>query len=182
MTASSEEITRMLQAWHHGDTAALNRLIPLVYDELRRTAKRYMAKQKAGQTLQTTALINEAYIRLVDQQHVEWRNRAHFFAICAKIMRRILIDRFRRRRYVPLEEAALQASARDVDLIALDDALDRLAALDRRKSEIVEMHFFGGMTEQELAEVVNLSLATVKREWKRARAWLYRELSEEQPH
>jgi RNA polymerase sigma factor (TIGR02999 family) len=177
MGASAQEVTQLLRAWRDGDQAALDKLMPLVYDELHRLAKRYMARQLPGHTLQTTALVNETYIRLLGQQQVEWQNRAHFFAICAKIMRGILVDHFRRHRpHVALDEAAVVSPEQDVDVLALDQALSRLAALDPRKSRIVEMRYFGGMTEEEVAEVLQVAPITVKREWKRARAWLLREL------
>lgn len=178
MEPSSQEVTQLLRAWRDGDRAALDKLIPLVYEELHRLAKRYMARQSPGHTLQTTALVNEVYTRLLGKQQVEWQNRAHFFAVCAIIMRGILVDHFRRRRpQVPLDEAAFASPEQDVDVLALDEALDRLAALDPRKSRIVEMRYFGGMTEKEVAEVLQVAPITVKREWRRARAWLLRELS-----
>jgi RNA polymerase sigma factor (TIGR02999 family) len=179
MEPLAEEVTQLLRAWSSGDEAALKKLIPLVYNELHCIAKRYMAQQLVGNTLQTTALVNEAYTRLIGQQQIVWLNRAHFFAVCARIMRGILVDHFRRRRQVPLDEAVLVSPERDVNLLALDDALSKLAALDARKSQVVEMRFFGGMTEEEIAKVLGVSLVTVKREWKRARAWLYRELGRE---
>lgn len=183
MTPSVDEITKLLQAWRRGDSGALDKLIPLVYGELRRIARRYTAKQLRGHTLQTTDLINEAYIRLAGKSEIDWQNRSHFFGVCARIMRGIVIDHHRRRRQIsqePLDEVSLIASERTVNLLALDEALRRLEAFDARKSRIVEMRFFGGMTEEEVANILNLSLSTVKREWKRARGWLYLQLSEEE--
>jgi RNA polymerase sigma factor (TIGR02999 family) len=174
-------------AWRNGDNEALNRLIPLVYDELRQFAHRYMNKRFAGQTLQTTALVNEAYLRMVGQDQVDWQNRTHFFAVCARVMRNLLVDRARSRqadkhgggaRRVSLDEAAIVLPERQIDLLALDEALDRLAGIDPRKSQIVEMRYFGGMSVEETAEVLAVSPITVKREWLKARAWLYRELDQ----
>jgi RNA polymerase sigma factor (TIGR02999 family) len=185
MTPSPKEITQLLLAWRNGDNEALNRLIPLVYDELRQFAHRYMNKRFAGQTLQTTALVNEAYIRMVGQDQVDWQNRTHFFAVCARVMRNLLVDRARSRqadkhgggaRRVSLDDAAVVLPERQIDLLALDEALDRLAGIDPRKSQIVEMRYFGGMSVEETAEVLEVSAITVKREWLKARAWLYREL------
>lgn len=178
MHPSAQEVTQLLQAWRNGDQTALDRLIPLVYEELHHLAKRYMARQAPGHALQTTALINEVYTRLIDQSHIEWQNRAHFFAVCATIMRNILVDHFRRQRpKVTLSEGALVSPESDVDVMALDEALGRLAALDKRQSQVVELRFFGGLAEEEVAEVLNVSPITVKRDWKKTRAWLYRELS-----
>ncbi len=180
-----EGVTRMLLNWGQGDQAALERLIPLVYDELRRLAHRYMQRERAGHTLQTTALVNEAYLRLVDQRKANFKNRAHFFAICANIMRRILVDYARSRRYrkregearkVSLEEAAALSSERAAEVLAVDEALGKLASIDPRKSRIIELRFFGGLTIEETAEVMGASHATIEREWNTARAWLYREI------
>lgn len=180
-----EGVTRMLLNWGQGDQAALERLIPLVYDELRRLAHRYMQRERAGHTLQTTALVNEAYLRLVDQRKANFKNRAHFFAICANIMRRILVDYARSRRYrkregearkVPLEEAAVLSWERAAEVLAVDEALGKLASIDPRKSWIIELRFFGGLTIEETAEVIGASHATIEREWNMARAWLYREI------
>lgn len=180
-----EGVTRMLLNWGQGDQAALERLIPLVYDELRRLAHRYMQRERAGHTLQTTALVNEAYLRLVDQRKANFKNRAHFFAICANIMRRILVDYARSRRYrkregearkVSLEEAAALSSERAAEVLAVDEALGKLASIDPRKSQIIELRFFGGLTIEETAEVIGASHATIEREWNMARAWLYREI------
>jgi RNA polymerase sigma-70 factor (ECF subfamily) len=181
-----EEITGLLIDWSHGDQAALDELMPLVYEELRRLARQYMSKERAGHTLQTTALVNEAYMRLVDQSRVQWQNRAHFFAIASQLMRRI--DHARRHQYakrgggalqVSLNEAAGVSHEKSADLLALDDALKRLAALDERKSKVVELRFFGGMTVEEAAGVLNISPETVMRDWVAAKAWLHREISNE---
>ena len=186
-----EAVTQLLVAWSNGDQEALDRLMPLVYDELRQLARRYMRRERAGHTLQTTAVINEAYLRLVDQQNVRWQNRAHFFAIAAHVMRRILIDYARRRRYakrgggaphVSLDEVAVLSEERAADLIALDEALDSLASIDPQQSRVVELRFFGGLTVKETAEVLKLSHDMVKREWSTAKAWLYREMSSGPPH
>ena len=185
-TSSTHEITQLLLAWRQGDEAALDRLIPLVHRELHHLAKRYMRRERAGHTLQTTALVNEAYLHLVDCGNVEWRNRAHFFAVAARVMRQILVDYARGRRsdkrggqelHVALDEAAEVPQARSVDLIALDDALQSLARIDLRKSRVVEMRFFAGLTLEEIAEVFKVSSRTVSRDWELAQAWLYREMS-----
>lgn len=179
MNPSPQKVTQLLQAWRNGDQTALDRLTPLVYQELHQLAKRYMARQAPGHTLQTTALVNEAYMRLIDQSHIEWQSRAHFFAVCATTMRNILVDHFRRHRpKVALDEAALVSPEPDVDVMALDQAMGRLAALDPQKSQVVEMRYFGGMTVEEVAEVLKIAPITVKREWSRAKAWLFRELRE----
>ncbi|MFL6276237.1 MAG: sigma-70 family RNA polymerase sigma factor [Blastocatellia bacterium] len=185
MPALPEEITQILLSWSNGDAAALDRLIPLIYPELRRLARIHMGRESPAHTLQTSALINEAYLRLVNQQRVEWQNRAHFFAVASQVMRHILIDYARNHRYakrgagaqhVPLDEAAVAAQERAAELVALDDALTRLAQIDERKCRIVELKFFGGLTGEEIAEVMNLSPITVKREWRSARAWLHLEI------
>lgn len=184
MAILTQEITTLLLSWSNGDQAALDQLIPLVYPELRRLARNYMNREKEGHTLQTSALINEAYLRLVDQQQIDWQNRAHFFAVSAQIMRRILIDHARNYRYQKRGGGALRVSLNDVavpndpapDFMALDEALTRLAAIDSRKSQIVELRFFGGLTVEETAEVIKLAPITVMREWRAARAWLHREL------
>ncbi|HJQ68377.1 MAG TPA: sigma-70 family RNA polymerase sigma factor [Blastocatellia bacterium] len=180
MKEHPRELTELLLAWREGDETALDQLIPIVYEELHKLARRYMARQARGHLLQTTALVHEAYIRLLRERGMEWQNRAHFFAICATIMRNLLVDHFRRRRNhltVELDEALAQTPAQDVDVIALNEALNRLAALDHQKGQIVEMRFFGGMTEEEVAEVLKIAPITVKREWRRARAWLFHELN-----
>lgn len=185
-THSPKEITRLLLAWGEGDESALAALTPMVEAELRRRARRFMRGERAGHTLQTTALVNEAYLRLVDSQKVRWQNRAHFFAVSAQLMRRILVDFARSRGYqkrgggaqhVELEEAAVVAAERGAELVALDEALEALARLHRRQSQVVELRYFGGLTEAEVAEVLDVSEATVRLDWKHARAWLRRELS-----
>lgn len=181
MNLSLQQITQLLQAWRDGKESALDELMPLVYDELRSLAQRYLARQAPGQTLQTTALVHEAYERLGQQQQPDYQNRAHFFAVCALMMRRILVDHYRRRRAtVALDEVEIAAPESDVDLLALDEALTRLAALDPRAVRVVELHFFGGLTFEEVAEVLQLSPITVKRDWKDAKGWLYQELSREE--
>lgn len=181
-----QEITQLLLSWSEGDQAALEQLIPLVYPELKRLARRYMVRENPGHTLQTSALINEAYLRLVDRQGIEWQDRAHFFAISAQIMRHILVDHARKYRYdkrgggaqhVALDEGAVVREERAGDLVALDDALSRLAAIDARKSQIVELRFFGGLTVEETADVLKLAPITIMREWRAAKAWLQREIS-----
>jgi len=189
MTAPSQnEVTQLLLAWSDGDKAALEELTPLVYAELRRLAERYMRRERPGHPLQTTALVNEAYVRLVDLQQVQWQNRAHFFGIAAQLMRHILVDFARARRraerggfkqQVSLEEAAVVSKERSADFIALDDALKSLAEIDPRRSRMVELRFFGGLSVEETAEALNVSQRTVMREWSLARDWLYRELSKE---
>jgi RNA polymerase sigma-70 factor (ECF subfamily) len=179
------DVTQLLLAWSQGDEGALKKLIPMVYRELRRLAHRYMSHERPGHTLQTTALIHEAYQRLIDTPHVGWHDRSHFMAVCAQLMRRILVDYARSRRYqkrggdiqlVPLEEAALAPSNRARDLVALDEALTALAAVDARKAQVVEMRFFGGLTAEETAQVLKVSPDTVLRDWKMAKVWLLREL------
>ena len=186
---TTEQVTQLLIDWSNGDKAAVDKLIPLVYDELRRLARYYMRRERAGATLQTTALVNEAYMRLVDRKNVQWQNRAHFFAIAAQLMRRILIDRARKRynskrggdvRKVSLDQAAIVSTGRSSDLVALDEALTDLEAIDQRKSKVVELRFFGGLNIEETAEVMSISPATVQREWSMAKAWLYREISQTQ--
>lgn len=185
---NSPEITQMLQDWSDGKQEALDALLPLVYAELRRQASRYLRRERAGHTLQTTALIHEAYLRLIDQRDVRWQNRAHFFAIAAQAMRRILVDyakaRNREKRggageNLPLEAVALAASGeeRRVDLVALDEALERLAEFDERQARIVELKFFSGLSIEETAEVLHLSPATVKNDWRTAKAWLHQEIT-----
>ena len=180
-------MTALLQAWSAGDRTALDRLVPIVHAELRRLARRYMRQERAGHTLQTTALINEAYIRLVDAQGVNWQNRAHFFGISARVMRQVLVDFARRRGYqkrgggeqrVPLDEALLVAETPDQDLVALDEALTALAAVDPRKSRAIELRFFGGVSIEEAALLLEVSPETVKRDCRLAKAWLLRWLGE----
>jgi RNA polymerase sigma factor (TIGR02999 family) len=186
MAAIPQEITQLLLSWSEGDNSALDRLIPLVYPELRRLARQHMRRENAGHTLQTSALINEAYLRLVDQQAVKWQGRAHFFAVAAQVMRHILIDHARSLHYakrgagaqhVPLDEVTLVSQERAAEFVALDESLTLLAAVDPRKSQIVELRFFGGLTVEEAAEVMKLSSITIKREWRSARAWLHLEMS-----
>jgi RNA polymerase sigma factor (TIGR02999 family) len=179
------EVSGLLRAWGDGDRAALDRLTPIVYDELRRLASRYMRGERPGHSLQTTALVNEAYVRLVDYKRMQWQNRAHFFAVSSQLMRRILVDHARSHNvkrgggvpHVSLEEAALVSAGRAADLVALDDAMNLLARLDGRKVRVVEMRFFGGLTVEETAEVLKVSPVTVRREWSSAKVWLYRELA-----
>jgi RNA polymerase sigma factor (TIGR02999 family) len=185
-THSSKEVTQLLIAWNNGDPAALEQLIPLVQAELHRLARHYMGKERAGHPLQPTALLNEAYIRLIEWQNVEWQNRAHFFGVAAQLMRRILVDLARRRQrisgksvhQVSLGQAEGNKKERTADLMALDDALRSLAEIDERKSRVVELRYFGGLNNEEIAEVLGISENTVIREWGRAKAWLYRELKQ----
>jgi RNA polymerase sigma factor (TIGR02999 family) len=185
-THSPQEITQLLLAWGEGDKGALAALTPLVYQELRRRAHSYMYGERAGHTLQTTALVNEAYLRLIDWENVRWQNRAQFFGVAASMMRRILVDFARSRgyqkrgaaaRHVELEEAAVVAEEKGAELVALDEALSALAQLDERQSRVVELRYFGGLKDEEIAEVLKISETTVRRDWKHARAWLSRELS-----
>lgn len=180
------DVTQLLVKWGKGDPAALEELTPVVYDELRRLARHYMANERTGHTLQATALVNEAYMRLVDIHKVQWQNRAHFFAMSARLMRRILVDSARSRKYqkrgagaqkVSLDER-LMVSEPGRDLVALDDALEQLAKVDERKSRVVEMRFFGGLSVEETAEALSVSVDTVMRDWKLAKAWLLRELAQ----
>lgn len=187
MTSSSpKDVTALLCAWSEGDTAALDRLMPLVYAELRRMASRHMARERRGHTIQTTALVHEVYLRLVDQQRVLWRDRAQFFAIAAQLMRRILVDHARKRLnskrggnllILSLEDAGEVSTARVAEVIAVDDALKTLFGLDERKGRIVELRFFGGLSIEETAEALRVSAGTVMRDWTLAKAWLKRELS-----
>jgi len=185
---SSHDVTLLLKAWSTGDEEALAKLTPLVYRQLREIARRYMAGERDGHVLQTTALVHEAYVRLVDCGRVNWQDRAHFFAVSAQLMRRILIDFARSRDYlkrggaaphISLEEAPSVCDEPDVNLLALDDALQALAAIDERKSKVVELKFFGGLNVEETAEVLHVSSDTVMRDWKLAKIWLLRELSRE---
>ena len=181
--------TTLLLAWGRGDETALDQLIPLVHDELRQLARRHMAGERPGHTLQATALVNEAYLRLIEVNQVRWQNRAHFFAMASRVMRRILVDAARARGYqkrgggaetVSLDEALLVSGEPRQDLVALDDALNALAAFDLRKSQVVEMRFFGGLSVEETAEALHVSADTVMRDWRLAKVWLVRELSGEQ--
>jgi len=183
---STQEITQLLVAWNNGDASALEQLTPLVQGELHRLAKRYMAGERQGHILQTTALVNEAFLRLVDWQNVEWRNRAHFFGLAAQIMRRILVDFARARRrekrggdeiQVSLSEAANVPYERSAELVALDDALQTLEKMEPRQARVVELRFFAGLSLEETAEALKVSLSTVRRDWSLAEAWLYRELN-----
>jgi len=180
-----EEVTQLLQAWRGGDQSALDRLIPLIHAELHRLAHHYMLRERLGHTLQTTALVNEAYLRLVDASQVAWQNRAHFLAISANLMRRILVDFARSRGYqkrggnavkVEFDEARVPSVGRGAEVVALDEALQALAAFDERGAKVVELRFFGGLTEEETGEVLGVSARTVKREWASAKAWLLREM------
>jgi RNA polymerase sigma-70 factor, ECF subfamily len=184
-----DSLTGLLLEWREGDKAALDRLTPLVYDELRRIAHRYVQREREGHTLQTTALVNEAYLRLAGQQRVDWQNRAHFFAVTAQVMRHILIDHARRRRYakhggevrqVPIEDAAVMSIQRASELIALEVALDELEKFDQRKSRVVELRYFGGLSLEETAEVLEISLMTVRRDWRAAKAWLYKAVTSDE--
>jgi RNA polymerase sigma-70 factor (ECF subfamily) len=188
LTQTPQNVTQLLIGWSNGDKEALDKLVPLVYDELRRQAARYLRHERVGHTLQTTALIHEAYLRLVDQKNVHWQNRAHFFGIAAKLMRRILVDHARTKKRakhggsdirVSLSDANLKAPGQDLDIVALDEALERLAAIDEQQSRIVELRFFSGLTVEETAEILSISTATVKRDWSMAKAWLHREISGE---
>jgi RNA polymerase sigma-70 factor (ECF subfamily) len=181
----SEDVSQLLCAWSNGDQDALRKLIAVVYDELRRLARLYMRRERPGHSLQTTALVNEAYMRLVDYKRMRWQNRAHFFAVSAQLMRRILVEHARRHnlkrggnvQHVSLEEAALVGEEQANDLVALDDAMNALELIDPRKVQVVEMRFFGGLSVEETAEVLKVSPVTVMRDWSTAKAWLYRELS-----
>src|SRR5580658_2628494 len=179
------EISTLLRAWSDGDRSALEKLTPIVYDELHRLARRYMRRERPGHSLQTTALVNEAYMRLVDYERMQWQNRAHFFAVSAQLMRRILVEHARRHnlkrgggvQHVSLDETAIVGGDRAADLVALDDAMDALARLDARKAQVVELRFFGGLSVEETAEVLKVSSVTVKRDWSTAKLWLYREMA-----
>src|SRR5712692_10387036 len=188
MTPSPGEVTQLLVDWGNGDKAALDRLTPLVHEELHRLAHRHMRLERPNHTLQTTALVNEAYVRLVDQRNLHWKNRAHFFSIASRLMRRILVDLARAHKrakrgggapQVSLDEAAMVSSERAAELVALDEALTTLAAIDQRKSQVVELRFFGGMSVEETAEALRVSPVTIKRDWSTAKAWLYREIANE---
>jgi len=186
MAAQLETVTAMLAEWSEsGNREALDRLMPIVYDELRRQAARYLKHERQGHTLQTTALVHEAYVRLIDQAGVRWQNRAHFFGIAAEMMRRILVDHARRRRAakrggdslkVTLDEAINASAEPNLDLIAVDGALTKLASLDQQQARVVELRFFGGLSVDETAEVLGISERTVKRDWSVAKAWIRREL------
>jgi RNA polymerase sigma-70 factor, ECF subfamily len=180
---TTEQITQLLAGWGRGERTALDQVTPLIYKELHRIAHRYMRRERPGHTLQTSALINEAYLRLIDQRETRWQNRAHFFAIAAKLMRRILVDQARKKEYakrgqnplrVSLDEDIAASGGRQTDLVALDDALKDLETLDQRKSRVVDMRFFGGLSLEEIAEALDISVPTVEREWRSARAWLHK--------
>ena len=183
----ADDVSAMLRAWSAGDERALDGLTPIVYAELRRLAHRYMSRERPDHSLQTTALVNEAYIRLVDYKRMQWQNRAHFFAASAQLMRRILVEDARRRnlkrgrgiQHVSFDEAVMVLGDPAVDLVALDDALDALARVDPRKVRVVEMRFFGGLSVEETAMVLKVSPVTVRRDWSSAKIWLYRELTGE---
>ena len=186
-TLSADNLTGLLIEWRQGDKAALDKLTPLIYDEMRRIAHRYVQRERDGHTLQTTALVNEAYLRLTGQQKIEWQNRQHFFAVTAQVMRHVLVDYARRRHYakrggeaqhIPLEDAAAMSQQRAAELVALDEALDELAKLDPRKGRVVELRYFGGLTLEETAEALEISPMTVRRDWRAAKAWLYRRIKE----
>jgi len=183
---SAQNVTKLLVQWSRGDPEALDALMPLVYEELRRVARYYLKQEKQSHTLSSTALVHEAYLRLINQKEVTWQNRAHFFGVAAQMMRRILVDHARRHGYakrgggaltLALEEALATPQRRELSLVALDDALDSLAKLDDRQSRMVELRFFGGLSIEETSEVLGVSVPTVKREWASARAWLFREIS-----
>jgi RNA polymerase sigma-70 factor (ECF subfamily) len=182
---AADDVSTLLRAWSEGDQRALERLTPIVYDELHRLARRFMKRERPGHSLQTTALVNEAYMRLVDYKRMQWQNRAHFFAVSGQLMRRILVDHARRHNlkrgdgvpHVSLEEAATVGAGRARDLVTLDEAMNALARLDPRKVQVVEMRFFGGLSVDETAEVLKVSPVTVMRDWSTAKAWLYREIS-----
>jgi len=185
---STQNITQLLERWGNGNKEVLDELLPIVYDELRRQAARYLRRERAGHTLQTTALIHEAYIRLVDQRNVQWQNRAHFFGIASQLMRRILVDHARTKKRakrggsdirVSLTDVAVAVKGEDLDVLAVDEALERLEAIDKQQARIVELRFFSGLTVEETAEVLSISPATVKRDWSMAKAWLHREISNE---
>lgn len=186
MLPSSAEVTELLVAWSHGDKSAEKELFSLVYRELRRLAHRYMLRENPGNTLQTTALVNEAYVRLIDRKRANWQNRAHFFGFSAQVMRHILVDlarskNFQKRggevRKIALDEGLVMSPVKDSTMVDLDDALKALAEVDARKSKVVELRFFGGMSVEETAEVLRVSQDTVMRDWRLAKAWLWRELS-----
>lgn len=188
VSSTAENLTELLHDWHRGNRDALDRLTPVIYDEIRRIAHRYMDRERDDHTLQTTALINEAYLRLLGQPQVEWNNRAHFFAVVAQVMRHVLIDHARSRLFqkrggdaqrMSIDEATLMTSERASELIALDEALTSLASLDARKARVVELRYFGGFSLEETAVILDLSVMTVRRDWQAAKAWLYRQVTGE---
>jgi RNA polymerase sigma-70 factor, ECF subfamily len=184
-TSSDGDVSTLLRAWSGGDQGALDKLAPIVYEELHRLARYYMSRERPGHSLQATALVNEAYLRLVDYKRMRWENRAHFFAVSAQLMRRILVDHARRHnlkrgggvQHVAMEDTAVIGGDQDENLVALDAAMQALARIDSRKAQVVELRFFGGLTVEETAEVLKVSPVTVMRDWSTARAWLYREMS-----
>ena len=182
-----EEVSQLLRDWSNGNQAALDKVMPVVYQELRRLAHHYMRKERAGHTLQTTALVNEAYLRLADYKRMRWQSRAHFFAVAAQVMRRILVEQARSKNFakrgggaekISLDETAIVSAGRSAEVIAVDEALSDLESWDPRKGRIVELRFFGGLSIEETAEVLKVSPTTVQREWRSAKAWLYRAISE----
>jgi len=188
LAPSSHEITQLLLAWHDGDSEALDQLVPLVEVELRRLARTYMSRERASHTLQTTALINEAYVRLIDARNVKWQSRAHFYGIAAQVMRRILVEFARKRNYqkrgggsyqVTFNEGLIVSEAEDLNVLAVDEALKELSKIDERKAQVVELRFFGGLTEKETAVALNVSAETARRDWRLAKSWLLRQLSGE---
>ena len=190
MSSQTDDLTELLHAWTSGDQQAFEKLAPLVYEELRRSAHHYMSRELTGHTLQTTALVHEVYVRLLKARDIDWQGRAHFFAVCAQMMRRILTDFARSRRslkrggdaaHFTLDEDLLPRHDRGPDIVALDDALTALAALDPRKGRVVELRFFGGLSVEETARVLGVSVETVHRDWRLAKSWLLRELSRETP-
>jgi RNA polymerase sigma-70 factor (ECF subfamily) len=184
-TSPDGDVNTLLRAWSDGDQSALEKLAPIVYDELRRLARHYMRQERPGHSLQTTALVNEAYLRLVDYKRMRWNNRAHFFAVSAQLMRRILVDHARRHnlkrgggvQHLSLEDTAVVGTGRGEDLVALDNAMQALGRIDSRKAQVIELRFFGGLSVEETAEVLKVSPVTVMRDWSTARAWLHREMS-----
>ena len=186
MKKSADDVTALLQAWTNGDKAALAKLADLVHAELKRLARWYMANERSDHTLETGALINEAFLHLIDLKHIKWQDRNHFYSMSARMMRRVLVDYARSRNYqkrgagahkVTLTKVAIVSNQRSAEFVALDEALERLASFDRRKSEVVELRFFGGLSEEEIAEILNVSRLTVVRDWKFAKAWLEREIT-----
>jgi RNA polymerase sigma factor (TIGR02999 family) len=184
----SQEVTQLLRVWRDGDQTALDRLLPLVYDELRRLAGHYLRGEREGHTLQSSALVNEAYLLLVEQDQIDWQSRAHFFGVAAQVMRRVLVDYARARNrdkrggkiaHIALDNVATLAEEQAAEMVALDEALERLAQFDPRKSRVVELRFFGGLSEEETAEALGVSVPTVVRDWRKAKAWLRRELSKQ---
>jgi RNA polymerase sigma factor (TIGR02999 family) len=184
--AGVEDLSKLLRDWSNGDQSALERLAPIVYDELHQLARRYMKRERPGHSLQTTALVNEAYLRLIDYKRMEWQDRAHFFAVSAQLMRRILVDHARRHNlkrgagvpHLSLDQASFVGGERSSDLVALDDAMNALARVDARKVQVVELRFFGGLSVDEIAEVLKVSPVTVRRDWSTAKLWLYREITD----